>query len=652
MMVKSFRLKNCKEFLFCLILLISFKGLGQTKEILDEYRAKYPGHHVVLKENNYRITIEMIKGIPQVVHHVHTEHLILDQNGLLSLSEEFIQHSSFENLKINEAYVVVPTEKGSKKVPVTQIGTQDAETEGSVFYDDTKVTSLIFPRMEIGALRVLDYTIVMNEFKFPFGFNFASYFPMVNSNFEIEMDTCIHTIVHDYNFSEAKIDHSDLVVKNKRTLKWSAQNPPTLKLEDGSPNRKYYFPHVWAQIGYYYSKQGNVKVLNDLTDLHKWYFTNIKEVINETPSSEIKTISDSITKSIDNEFDKTKAIYYWVQNNIKYIAFEEGINGFVPRQPSAIIKKRYGDCKDMASLIYCMLKSVGIESHLTWVGSRDLPYRYTDFPSTTVDNHMITTYKHDGKNYFLDATNNFLAIDDYASFTQGKEVLVNITENDFEVIEMPVSEPKYTFMTDTTVINLKDKKLSGKSHTIIGGYYQQMLIPTLSAAALDKRDKAIRSVTEKGNNSFKVSNPQLINLTDREKPLEMKYDFEVDNYFTSLDNEIYINMVLEKDITFGELKVDRVAPLEFEFKCSDSYTVVLEVPEGYKVKTVPDDKDFKSDVIDYSIKYKSEAGKVYMTVFMEIKTLMVYPEDFKTWNSFVSLSKNAMAKSLVLIKNN
>jgi hypothetical protein len=28
--------------------------------------------------------------------------------------------------------------------------------------------------------------------------------------------------------------------------------------------------------------------------------------------------------------DKVKAIFYWVQNNIRYIAFEDGIAGFLP----------------------------------------------------------------------------------------------------------------------------------------------------------------------------------------------------------------------------------------------------------------------------------------------------------------------------------
>lgn len=652
MTMRSFLLRNSKKLFSISLILSALNSFGQTNQILEEYRAKYPGHHIVLKENSYTVSIQMVKGVPQVVHHVHTEHLILDQNGLLSLSEEFIEHSSFEELEINEAYVMVPTEKGSKKIPVTQISTQDAEADGAIFHDDTKETSLIFPRMELGALRVLDYTIVMTEFKFPFGFNFASYFPVEKANFEISCDTSVHPVTKMFNQNDLKIDFTDVTVKNKRTMRWTVSNPPTFKLEDNSPNRRYYLPHLMAQIGYYSSKTGRVDVVNDVEDLHRWYYTNIKEVINETPSEELKMISDSITRNIDNEFDKVRAVYYWVQNNIKYIAFEEGINGFVPRQPSAIIKKRYGDCKDMASLIYSMLKSIGITSYLTWVGSRDLPYKYSEFPSSSCDNHMITTYKYNGKTYFLDATNSFLPIDGVASFTLGKEVLVNIDENNFEVLQMNVPDPAYSFLMDTTYISIEGRKLVGDCQAIIGGYYQQMIQPILMSYPKDKVDKAIGSITEKGNNSFKVLDGEIINLTDREKPTELIFDFEVDNYVTALDNEIYVNMVIERDISFGEIKKNRTSPFEFEFKSSDNYTVILEVPEGYKIKTIPENKSYKSDVVDFSVTYKADGDEVMMTLLLDIKTLMIQPKDFAAWNAYISASKNAMSQSLVLIKIN
>jgi hypothetical protein len=255
---------------------LTLTGFCQTNEILDEYRKKYHGHHIVIKNDIYKISIEMVKGNPRVVHHIRTEHLIIDQNGILTMGTETIENNSFETLKINEAYVLVPTEKGSKKIPVTNIATQDAETSGSVFHDDNKETTLIFPRMEIGALRVLDYSIVMSEYKFPFGFHFMSYFPIDNAEFELLMDTCIHPLIKEFNMEDIKFSFTDKTEKGKRKMSWSGSNSTTFKVEKNAPNRRYYFPHLLGQIGYYTTKQGTVNVLNDVNDIHNWYYTNIK----------------------------------------------------------------------------------------------------------------------------------------------------------------------------------------------------------------------------------------------------------------------------------------------------------------------------------------------------------------------------------------
>lgn len=650
-MEKSFQLKNKRAFFLSLIVVLTgFFSFSQTTLELEKYKAKYPGQHVIVKNHATKVSISLVKGKPQLVLTYHTEYLILDQNGILSLSEELIDFSSFEKVTINEAYVVVPKNDGSEKIKVTQIYTQDADKGGSVFHDDNKETRLIFPRLEIGALRVLDYSVSLTESRFPFGNNFCSYYPIETSTFEVVSDTSIHPVFSSYYMDKLNVTKAETIEKGKKRIFWETKNTPTFRFEDGAPEHSYFIPHILGQIGYYTTKEGQTNVVNNLQDLHKWYFTNIQEVYNEEISDELKNLSDSLTKNKPTEIEKVETIYYWVQDNIKYIAFEEGINGFVPRQPSAIIQKRYGDCKDMAALIFAMLKSVGIPSYLCWTGSRDLPYKYTEFPSSFCDNHMITLYKNDGKNYFLDATNSFLPLTGIASFTQGKQALVNLDEKTCEVVEMPIPNEHYSSMTDTTYITVSGKKISGKGHLSLDGYYNQFIHPVLFEVQKDKIDDAANSLIRKGNNSCKVQNVNVRNLTNRDKPLELLYDYTVENYVTSLDNEIYINLILDKDISTGELKKDRTVPFQFEFKTSDTYTTVLAIPEGYAIKSIPKDVNYTSNTVDFSIHYKQVKNDVYATLKLDIKTLLLQPNEFSDWNQFWTLSKNAMTQTLVLIK--
>jgi len=171
---------------------------SQDKVTLDTYRAKYPGEQVILLKDSKHVKFELVKGELLVIEQIHEEYLVLDQNGAQILAEESIGHSSFEELKINEAFVMVPTEKGTKKIEVTNISTRDGETDPGIFHDDNKETKLLYPHLEPGALRVLDYTMVTKEVRFPFAFYFASFCPIEESIFQMEGDTSIHTNIHTY----------------------------------------------------------------------------------------------------------------------------------------------------------------------------------------------------------------------------------------------------------------------------------------------------------------------------------------------------------------------------------------------------------------------------------------------------------------------
>lgn len=651
MTIKSYLFQNRKSVLLLTFLFFTLTSISQTTEIYETYKKKYPGQHLVVLNSWSRVNIDLVKGKPRVSKTYHNEYLLLDKNGILALSEEMVNFSSFEEITINEAYVLVPKGSSSEKIKVTQISTQDADSEGSIFHDDTKEMRLIFPRIEIGALRVFEYTVVISENRFPFGFNFGSYYSNEKTSFEIVCDTAIHPVIRTYNTDKLKIDYTESVKKGVKTMHWEALNTPSFKREDGAPPRNYYMPQVLSQIGYYYYKNERIAVLNDITDLHNWYFTNIKEVFNEKPSEELHAIADSITKNITSEIQKVEAIYYWVQDNIKYIAFEEGINGFVPRQPSSVIIKRYGDCKDMASLIYAMLKSVQIKSYLCWIGSRDLPYKYTDFPSSYCDNHMITLYKNDGNNYFLDATNSFLSYKDVASFTIGKEIFVNIDEQNFEVLELPIPGINYSSMQDTTTIHINGKSISGRGTTYLSGYYNHYLHPAFYETPADKLDEVTNRIINKGNNSCKISNVKVSNLYDRDAALLLNFDYKVDNYTSSLEDEIYVNMILEKDISQGEFKKDRTIPFKFEMKSSDTYTTILFVPEGYSLKYLPSNVSYNSDIVDFSVNYEKVKNSIYMTLKLDIKSILLQPEQFSYWNEYYAKSKSAVSQSLVLIKN-
>lgn len=649
--MKLFHSKTIKQISISILCASTFTVGAQTKEIAEKYRAKYPGQQYVQILHQEIIRIDVVKAKPIVTSSMSDQYLVLTSNGAGALTEDNIAFSSFETIKNIDAYSLNPTEKGSKKVPASNFKTKDAEADDGIFHDGGKETTFMYPGLVEGSLRVLNYENQMGENRFPFGFYFANYIPVEKSTFTIDCDSSVHLLFKTFNFEGENIQFEEKLVKSRRIWTWTSLEPKPVKRESNAPKYSYYAPLVYAQIAYQNTKAGRINFVSNLDDLHNWYKENIQQVLNEVPNEELVSITNELIASKSTEFEKVKAIYYWVQDNIKYIAFEEGMGGFVPRFPSEVCSKRFGDCKDMATLIHTMLKIAKIPSYLTWIGSRDLPFKYSEFPSTISDNHMICVYKQNGKAYFLDATSSFQPIDYPTGFILGKEAFLHVDDTKWEVVKVEIPAPDKTIMIDTTRIRFENKKIIGSSYTIISGYYNVILHDMVKHTPADKMNKTFESINQKGNNNYKVIRSSVKNVDDRDLPLILIHDFEVDNYVTSYDKETYVNLILEKDITVEtELKEGRRSPLELHNYSSDAYNVVLEIPKGMKVKSLPQDVKFDSDFVSYQVTYTQKGNEVIMSLKMDLKFLVLYPADFPTWNKFVKLMKKSMNETVVLEK--
>ncbi len=142
---------------------------------------------------------------------------------------------------------------------------------------------------------------------------------------------------------------------------------------------------------------------------------------NETSS--LKQQVTSLTNGKKSDEEKIKAIYYWVQDNIRYIAYEDGFSGYVPAKAQDVFAEKYGDCKGMANLLTENAEDRRLWCTLTWIGTRHIPYDHS-VPVMCVDNHAITTLYFKGKEYFLDGTEKYAPFGEDAFRIQGKSALI------------------------------------------------------------------------------------------------------------------------------------------------------------------------------------------------------------------------------------
>src|SRR5258705_2509490 len=389
----------------------------------DEIRNLFPGENLVIRNHTVHYKKKLEEGHPVAESHEMQELLYLSPKAGSYMSRYSFYHSSFHPVQDYEAYTITPE---GKKIPVKDFKTSQS-ISNSVFYDDSKETNFDFPAVTPGAVGHLEYTRIHTDPRLLAPHYFSRYVPVINGELKITFpkEMSLKYIVRGKN--KDMVQFSSDSRRGETTYTFRVTNLPKEMNYPDAPDNSYYSLHVIFYIENYRDGDKTVSYMANLDDLYRLEWSFVKNV-NKEISPELKNITDSLVKGVTAAEEKTKRIYRWVQKNIKYVAFEEGMEGFIPREASLVCNRRFGDCKDMASILTVMINYAGVPAYYTWIGSRALPYDYTDVHLPITDNHMISTIKLDTGYVFLDGTDSYCVFAAPSEHIHGKQSLIGINE--------------------------------------------------------------------------------------------------------------------------------------------------------------------------------------------------------------------------------
>jgi transglutaminase-like putative cysteine protease len=616
-----------------------------AQNLLEEYKKQYPDfNELVLNDSQtYNFSIENNKL--KVIQDNHYESVILNENGIQSNKESF-SYSELVKLQSYDAYSVIYDNAKERKIKVTQ--TNEIQSgQSSVFYDDVKERQLIFPNLEAGAKKVYNY---QTEFVDPFllhKFLFGSHLPVKNSSLEIGTEKNINIGYKIFNDPSNSIQFSRTEKKGKWIYKWTLKDVKPIKFEGNSPGFLYMVPHINVYIKDYKVNNNKVEVLDDVKKLYA-YYKGFTKNLNQTEDPALKAISLQITENLTLDDDKVKAIFYWVKDNIKYIAFENGYEGFIPREASLIHERKFGDCKDMASIITAMAKYANVKNvFISWIGTREIPYSYAELPTPAVDNHMIALYKKGEEYIFLDATDKETLYGIPTAFIQGKEALYGEGDS-YKIIPVPIVPAERNEILEQVKLKIEKDKLVGFGKIEFNGYNRSRILLRIGDATNKTRFEMIKSLVLKGNNKFNLKDYTEENIKNRDKPYQINYNFDLGNYIVKVDKEIYVNLFLDKPLEKVIIEKDRSAKFEFEHLNYINAQYELDIPLNYMVKYLPKNFSLDNDYIKADIVYEVKNNTIFLNLRLKQKKLLLDKPDFEIWNKMIKDLKNNYADTLIL----
>jgi transglutaminase-like putative cysteine protease len=626
--VNLYQLKMNKR--LCLVVLLglclSFPCLKAQN--IDSLRKQFPNEKAVAFNRSIDYNISLKDGVPYVESHEFQQMAYLTDAATF-MSKYSFSHSDFQQVVSYEAYT---TTADKRKLKVTDYKTS-TDKESFVFYDDVKETSFYFPSVEPGAVGTLDVSYLNKDPHLLSPYYFSGYIPAVNSELKVTVDKNI-----SLKYELMGLDTSNILVtiENKHHNKiytFQYKNCPSDKSYADAPDFSWYSPHVIVYIENYKDDKGTVvPYLSNEDDLYHLSYGYLKDV-NTKVDPELKHIVDSLTVGCTTQECRARNIYSWVQHNIKYVAFEDGMGGFVPRDAGLVCSRRFGDCKDMASILTEMLNVAGVKAYFTWLGTRDLPYTFSHTPLPLVSNHMICTANIDGKYVFLDGTDPTCVFGMAPYAIQDKEVMLAVSDKQYKVLKVPVADKEKNVLTDTTWMELTTDGIKGKVKETMTGYFATYM--NAKRLYFDKKniDEDMKNEFERGSNKFKLDTFYFDKGLPGDKVV-LSADFKLPDYAKKIGNEYYLNLNLFK--FFVNERIDypaRKVPVAYNFDYVKKYVTILKVPDGFKVTYLPQSKSYYNKVWGFNIHYEQKGNEVIMTQEYDNTTLMLTSDQFAAWNT-------------------
>lgn len=624
-------------------------ALAQPTAMYDEMNKLYGDHGAVIIKNYQEVNVGINgKGLDIYVN-ISEQIMLLNRKGGSVMQDQVMYDPHFFDIENLEANTWL--HDGNKYVKHKVSEFQDVQSiDSESFVDSRRFKQFKYPNITNGAITECNYTYHLIDPVSIGSFTFINGIPSLQNELRLNVPS-------DVEFGAAMFGDTTMIEYRKETKGkitthiWSSNNVGALKNYDFAMSDDHYRTHMYVYIKSYMFKGKKVNLLGGKQDLYNYNYQYIKNIATP-PSDNLKQVVDSIKNSNSEDENLVKGIFYWVQDHVSYIAFEDGLGGFIPRPSNQVFEKKYGDCKDMANLIKSMMDYAGVPGYLCWVGTRSKAYSYDELPLPYCDNHMIAAYKKNGEYIYLDATSKEHRFGLPSIGIQGKQTMISIDENTFEIPVIPIVQCETNFVTDTVNVRIEGNNLVLKGRSRMDGFVKSELEERLNYAGTQNHKEEWLGILHRGNNKCKLENYSLQNFDNRDGELVVDYDLVIQDYVRYVSDEMYLNLNMDKTVL--DMKpdtTDRICGADYLFALSDLSTYRVGIPEGYSIKQLPEKLSLNQPKYDITLEYSVVGNEILVDRQFHLKDIHFELAEIPQWVADLDKINKAFQQVVVLSKH-
>lgn len=546
------------------------------------------------------------------------QHLILktiNDIGVQNASEIEINYEpSYQTLHIH-FIKVIRDGKTINKLNLADIKTLQRETDlDSKIYDGRYTAYINLKDVRKNDIIEYAYTIIgrnpVYENKFFYDLSTEYSFPVSQIHYRVvcPRERSLQIKQHTTNYACKKITE-----RGNTIYEWNLSCEKVKETEEQTP--KWFNPYGYIELSEYTNWS---EVVNWALPLYK---TN-------TPlSSELKKkIAEINTGSSES---KILATMHFVQDEIRYMGFEMGVNSHKPNDPNKVFAQRFGDCKDKSLLMCRMLQEMNIEAYPNLINTNSTRALENWLPSPACFNHVTVCVYNENKQYWIDPTDSYqsgtLNSIQYPAYEKtlivksGEQLLTDVPLQNKHKITV-----HETFVVKDTASPIILRIISTYEGTQADSY--RYLFSSQGLGDIEKDytnyyksiygdvslESKITTADDTEQNIFKVYEEYLIKNLWKDK--DGAKQIEVGPY-------LLFNAISSEDIKKRKMPY----ALSFPF----DYTQIIEVKFPHAIPITEETKTITDPHFKYTYDFKNEGGNSIALLYYHFETLKntVQPED-------------------------
>jgi hypothetical protein len=638
---------------FCTAIKAQMQNSPTTLKQADELLLKFPKQevYVLSDQSTFDFQVVEIKGkTPElnVNSKKTTRYFSLKDNASIKVYDHYTTFCTLGNFDFNTQMYSKkgePTEYVKSWQSVSDVAYQ----MNGVFHNDVRIKGTELRLPSKGGEIKIDIPKTYKDYKFLDPVYFYNDLNQKEVVVQFNVPSNILVEFKEINFSGYQISKKEVVdAKTKiKSITYSMNHLKSTETEYRSLPSAMELPHIIPIVKSFTTKAGEkVACFESFADLYK--FCNDLYLQAGNDDAKIKPLVDKVLVGKTTDESKVKAIYYWVQDNIRYIAFEDGIAGYKPSSSQDVYEKKYGDCKGMANLITHMLTLAGFKANFVWIHTNYSPYK-CDIPYIGIFNHAIAVVELNGKKYYLDGTETYASLGHNAFRIENRPVMLS-TGASYSIDQIPAQPMNATQVVVKNELKFQDGILSGKGKSISTGDQKTSLIRGYHYTKSEEKPKYFSDFISSRNRNYNLTNVVTSDVDNRDIDLVINYDFSYNNAVMTDGSETYVKFETESYFSKSELDTNGILDFTYNMPINISVENTMEVPAGYKVAKLPKDLSLESSYATIKLGYMVVNNKIIYKRTYVIPTGIIPREKFVEWNNFQKELKKYYATQIELTK--